>query len=84
MIDKTLLDIICCPETKEDVTLADSVLVEKINKGIEKGVIVNRGGQTVNEKIEGALIRSDKAIVYPIKQDIPIMLIDEAIELNQI
>jgi uncharacterized protein YbaR (Trm112 family) len=84
MIDTTLLDIICCPETKLDVTLADSALVEQINKGITEGRIVNKAGHAVTEPIDGALVRSDSAVVYPVKQDIPIMLIDEAIELTQL
>ncbi len=84
MIDKTLLDIICCPETKEDVGVADTELVNTINEGITQGTVKNRAGLVINEKIDGALIRSDKLLVYPVKQDIPIMLIDEAIELNQL
>ncbi len=84
MIDKTLLDIICCPETKEDVAVAETELVNTINDGITQGTVKNRAGLVINEKIDGALIRSDKLLVYPVKQDIPIMLIDEAIELNQL
>ncbi|MGL1901549.1 MAG: hypothetical protein OCC49_05405 [Fibrobacterales bacterium] len=44
----------------------------------------NRAGQTLTEPIDGALLRTDSVIVYPVKQDIPIMLIDEAIELTQL
>ncbi len=84
MIDTTLLDIICCPETKLDVTLADSTMVEQINKAITEGRLKNRAGQTLTEPIDGALLRTDSVIVYPVKQDIPIMLIDEAIELTQL
>ncbi len=36
----------------------------------------------VVEKIDGGLIRADKKFLYPIRHEIPIMLIDEAIPLE--
>jgi uncharacterized protein YbaR (Trm112 family) len=33
--------------------------------------------------IDSGLVREDKRYVYPIRQDIPIMLIDEAIPFEQ-
>jgi uncharacterized protein YbaR (Trm112 family) len=45
---------------------------------------VNRGGQHVTEPIEGGLVRADAAILYPILDGIPIMLVDEGIPLRQL
>ena len=84
MIDKELLDILACPENKTPVALADGALVDEINRRIEKGEIVNRGGKPVEKKIDGGLVREDGAYLYPIEDDIPIMLIDEAIPLEGI
>ncbi|MCX7726211.1 MAG: hypothetical protein N2053_05120 [Chitinispirillaceae bacterium] len=84
MIDPKLLEILCCPETKQDVTLADPKLIEKINKAIKEGKVKNRAGKEVKEKIDGGLIRDDKKYLYPIKEDIPIMLIEEAIPLDDL
>ncbi len=84
MIDKELLDILCCPETKEDVFLANAQLIEKLNSLIEKNELKNRAGEIVKEKINGGLIRNDKKYIYPIREDIPIMLIDEALPLDGI
>lgn len=81
MLDQELLDMLCCPETKEDVGLADAPLVEKLNKLAETGQLKNRGGETVKERMDGGLIRADRKYLYPIREDIPIMLIDEAIPL---
>lgn len=83
MVDKELLDILCCPETKQDVSLIDKELIGKINAKIEKGQVKNRGGDVVKEKIDGGLIREDKKYIYPIREDIPIMLIDEALPCDQ-
>lgn len=82
MLDKELLDMLCCPETKEDVALADAPLVEKLNKLAETGQLKNRGGEVVKEKMDGGLVRADRKYLYPIREDIPIMLIDEAIPLS--
>jgi len=83
MIDKELLNILACPETKEPVALADQALIDDINRRIEKGEVLNRGGKKVDKKIQGGLVRQDGAYLYPIEDDIPIMLIDEAIPLKK-
>lgn len=81
MIDPKLLEILCCPETKEDVALADAELIGRINQGISQGSVKNRRGVQVTERIDGGLVRKDGKYLYPIRQDIPIMLIDEALPL---
>ena len=82
MIDPELLKIMCCPETHQPIELAESSLVAKLNDQIAAGALKNRIGQPVRERIDGGLVRSDKKFIYPIRQDIPIMLIDEAIPLG--
>ena len=81
MIDKELLDILACPENKTSVKLVEQSVIDEINGRIEKGEVKNRGGQQVEKKIDGGLIREDGAYLYPIDDGIPIMLIDEAIPL---
>ena len=83
-VDQTLLDILACPETKEPVALAGEELITKINTAIENGTLQNRAGQKIVEKIDGGLIRQDQKYLYPIRDDIPIMLIDEGIPLEQL
>ncbi len=84
MISSELLAILCCPETKQDLTVADASLIEKINQRIEKRELKNRGGETVAQKVESGLVRADKQYLYAIRGDIPIMLIDEAIPLQNL
>ena len=84
MIDKELLDILACPDTKEPVKLAEQSLVDELNARIERGELTNRGGKKVEKRMDGGLIREDGKYLYPIEDEIPIMLIDEAIPLEGI
>jgi uncharacterized protein YbaR (Trm112 family) len=81
MIDPELLKIMCCPETHQPIALAEPSLIEKLNTQIAVGQLKNRAGQPVKERIDGGLVREDKKFLYPIRQNIPVMLIDEAIPL---
>jgi len=84
MVDAELLKILVCPENKTPVTLASEALMEQINGAIEAGTLKNRGGEKVDERADGGLVREDRQYCYLIRDDIPIMLIDEAIPLDQL
>lgn len=83
MVSKELLDILCCPETKQDVEYTEGEIIDRINAEIEKGNLKNRGGELIKEKIDAGLLREDNQFIYPIREDIPIMLIDEGIPFEQ-
>jgi len=83
-VDKDLLAILCCPETKLDVTLADESLIGKMNDAVGRGVLKNKAQKPVTELLDGGLLRSDRKILYPIREHIPVMLIEEGIPLDQI
>ena len=82
MISKELLEILVCPENKTPVHQAEESVITELNATIQAGKQKNRAGETVEEAIEGGLIREDGKYLYPIRDDIPIMLIDEAIPLE--
>lgn len=84
MVDAELLSILVCPENKTPVRLADEAMMNKVNAAIAAGTLKNRGGEAVTEKADGGLVREDNAYLYLIRDDIPIMLIDEAIPLDQL
>ena len=80
-MSKELLEILACPETKQALTFAAPALLERLNNRIRQGQLANRRGTSVTEPIDGGLVRQDGQYLYPIRDDIPIMLIDEAIPL---
>jgi uncharacterized protein YbaR (Trm112 family) len=81
MIDPELLKILCCPETYQEVRLAEPAVIDNLNGQIAAGVLTNRAGQPVTEKIDSGLVRADGKVLYPIRRNIPVMLVDEGIPL---
>jgi uncharacterized protein len=83
MVAKDLLDILCCPETKQEISLVEGEVIDRINKKIKEGALKNRGGEILKEPIDSGLLREDRKFIYPVREDIPIMLIDEAIPFEE-
>jgi uncharacterized protein YbaR (Trm112 family) len=82
VISPDFLKILCCPETHQDLKLADQALLDKLNEQIRAGSLKSRAGKPVADKLDGGLIRADGKFLYPVRHDIPVMLIDAAIPLN--
>jgi uncharacterized protein YbaR (Trm112 family) len=81
--DTELLDILCCPETHQKLQLAPLPILEKLNQQIASGRLHNRAGRALDEKVPAGLVRADGKYLYPMRQNIPILLVDEAIPLTR-
>ncbi len=82
MVDPELLDILVCPESKQPVREADEALLARVNRAVSAGELRNRGGDAVVEPLTAGLVREDDALLYPVRDEIPVMLVDEAIPLE--
>lgn len=80
-IPQELIDILVCPETKQKVHLAAPDTLRQINDRIAKGEIQTVAGSRVEQNIEGALVRGDGKVAYPIRTGIPVMLVDEGLKI---
>ena len=81
MVDPELLKLLCCPETHQGLRLARAELLQQLNQKIAVGNLQNRGGRPVSEKLAEALLREDGKVLYPIRNGIPVMLVDDGILL---
>ncbi len=76
-----LVEILVCPETKQPVRLATAPELASVNAKISAGTLRNRGGEAVKNPLVEALVREDGRILYPVDDGIPVMLVEESVEL---
>jgi uncharacterized protein len=82
MISDSLLEILCCPETHQPLRVAEAALVTNLNEQIKANTLKNRAGKPVTGAIDEGLVRQDRKFLYPVRHNIPVLLIDEAIPLS--
>ena len=80
-VSSELLEILVCPETKQPVQIAPEDVLARVNTEIEAGRLRNRGGEPVSKPITEALLREDGKVLYVVDDGIPVMLVEESIEL---
>ena len=80
-VAEDLIEILVCPETKQPVRLARTDELAALNERIRAGSQRNRGGEPVKAELAEALVREDGRVLYPVDDGIPVMLVEESIEL---
>ena len=84
MISNELLSILKCPVTGSPLQLAEDQLVSKVNSAIDEERARSRLEQKVQEQVEGGLTTDEQTWMYPIRDGIPTLVLEEAIDLNSI
>ncbi len=84
MLDPELLDILVCPDNRTPVRMADDDLLMALNRAIEGGEVRNHRGEILKDLVQAGLVREDGVVLYPIRDGIPIMLIDEAVSVGNL
>lgn len=82
-IDPDFLASLICPENHEPLSVADEGLVGRVNKAIGSG-LKDKGGEAVQGPIDGGLVRADGKVLYPIRNEIPNLLVDAGIGLDDL
>ena len=80
-VSRELLEILVCPETRQPVALAGAEVLARVNEKVRAGTLRNRGGDKVEKEIAEGLLREDGRVLYLVDDGIPVMLIEESIEL---
>ena len=83
-MNKELLKLICCPSSKRQLKILDEENLAYLNQAISAGLIKNSQGKTLKDKIDQALITEDYEVAYIVRDDIPVLLENESIKMNQL
>ncbi|MFN0207019.1 MAG: Trm112 family protein [Planctomycetota bacterium] len=81
MLHDELLKLLVDPKSKEPLRRATDAEIARVNATIDKGV-KNQGGQPVKDKLTEALVAEKGKRVYPVRDNIPVLLFDESIALE--
>lgn len=84
MLDEAMVARLRCPVTLGPLTQADEELVARVNRLIEQDGLPTRGGQPHREPVQGGLVTEDRRHLYPIQNGIVCLLVERAIELEQV
>jgi uncharacterized protein YbaR (Trm112 family) len=84
VVSEELLKLLVCPEDHTPLQPAPAELIEMANRKVGAGTLRNRLGRVVERHLDGGLIRADGKYLYQVVDDLPIMLIDEAVPLDQL
>ena len=82
-VDAKLLEILCCPVSKVPLIRLERARLEKLNQAISAGTVLTVRGLAVDQPLKEALITQDGRVIYPVLDDIPILLEDRGIGTTQ-
>lgn len=74
-----VLDLIRCPITLEKLAVAPTEVVERLRSSVRDGKLTNRLGTNVTTEFQAGLLNESKSWFYPVVDDIPTLVPDEAI-----
>jgi uncharacterized protein YbaR (Trm112 family) len=77
MIDKEMLECLVCPKDHVNLCMADEELLARLNRAIAQGRLRNEAGRAVEDMVHAGLVRRDGKRLYPIVDDIPVLLFEE-------
>ena len=82
--DAKLLDIICCPVTRQPIDIMPASRLAKLNTLIQEEKIRDRSEDTVAATLEQALVTEAGKLAYPVVDGMPVLLEERSIALSQL
>ena len=83
-MDRKLLDILCCPASKQPLSLLNKAELEALNAAIAQGGVARIDGTLQDTPVREGLITRDHQTLYRIDDGIPVLLHDEGIHTASI
>ena len=76
-----LLALLRCPATHQPLALAASAVCANLESMRLRGTLRDLSGKPVGAEIHAGLLRTDGAIFYPIRDGIPVLIVEDSISL---
>ena len=83
-LDKRLLDILCCPASKQPVAMLSASQLAAINRAVAGGEVRSVDGVALAQPLSAGLLTRDGRTIYRIDDGIPVMLVDQGVPTAQI
>jgi uncharacterized protein YbaR (Trm112 family) len=80
-LDPEFLQILRCPKTRKPLRMASAAELQAINRRITDQEVVDASGRKREQPITEGLVPEGEALLYPVEDGIPILLIDDALPL---
>lgn len=84
MLSDKLIQHLRCLESGSELELLDQRDLQNLNAAIEAGEIFNRLGQRIEHTLDEGLVNKDRSVVYAVYNQIPQLILDESISLDQL
>jgi uncharacterized protein YbaR (Trm112 family) len=78
-MDRKLLDILCCPASKQPLAPLNKAELRSLNEAIAAGGLKRVDGSPQSAPVKEGLITRDHQTVYRVEDGIPVLLSDEGI-----
>ena len=82
-VNGKLLEILCCPVSKTPLTMLGQEKLDKLNKAIADREALYVDGEKVTDTLQEGLITEDGKVIYPVQDDIPVLLEEKGIGTTQ-
>jgi uncharacterized protein YbaR (Trm112 family) len=83
-VDGKLLEILCCPVSKVPLNRLERSKLQKLNQAISAGSVESVRGEKIQTELKEGLITDDGKVVYPVQDDIPLLLEEKGIGTTQL
>jgi uncharacterized protein YbaR (Trm112 family) len=84
LLDPDFVNILRCPASGAPLALLERHRLRQANRLVETGALRHTDGRIVATPMEQALVTRDGVSIYPVRDGIPILLLDEAIPADQL
>ena len=82
-VDASFLELLICPATRQPLQPLADARREALNAGIIAGRVKTCEGRRVELPLDDALTTADLSRAYPVRDGIPLLLVEEAILLAE-